>query len=115
MNSTSMRNGCFGQKINFLEIICILSLLQLKKAQDYLETMQTIDLHHLQCQTEVFFGSLCDCNRLRGENFSFAKYRNRVILVKVSQLQMAITFFALDRLSQLGAQMKGICQPNPTM
>ena len=41
--------------------------------------------------------------------------RNRVILVNVSQLQMAITFFALDRLSQLGAQMKGICQPNPTV
>ena len=87
----------------------------IKKAEDYLETMQTIDLHHLQCQTEVFFGSFCDCNRLCGENFSFAKYGNRVISVKVGQLQTAITFFALDRLSQLGAQMKGICQPNPTM
>ena len=105
----------FASLVAYCAIICILSLLQLKKAQDYLETMQTIDLHHLQCQTEGLFGSFCDENRLRGENFSFAKYRNRVILVKVSQLQMAITFFALDRLSQLAAQKKGICQPNPTL
>ena len=79
------------------------------------KTMQTIDLHHVQCQTKTLFGSFCDCKRLPGENFSFAKYRNRVISVKVGQLQTAITFFALNRLSQLGAQMKGICQPNPIM
>ena len=86
MISTSTRNGCLGQKINFLEIICVLSLLPLKKAQDYLETMQTIDLHHLQCQTEGLFGSFCDENRLRGENFSSAKYINRVILVDYHSL-----------------------------
>ena len=77
--------------------------------------MQTIDLHHVHYQPKILIGSFCDCNRLPGENFSFAKYKNRVILVKVGQLQMALTFFALNRLSQLGAQMKGICQPNPIM
>ena len=86
-----------------------------EKQQIMWKTMQTIDLHHVHYQPKILIGSFCDCNRLPGENFSFAKYRNRVISVKVGQLQTAITFFALDRLSQLGAQMKGICQPNPTM
>ena len=115
MISTSMRNGCFGKKVNFFEITCIFSLLPLKKQKIMWKTMQTIDLHYVQYQPKIRIGSFCDCNRLRGENFSFAKYRNRVILVNVGQLQTAITLFALDCLSQLGAQMKGICQPNPTM
>ena len=105
--------GVLAKKSTFLKLYAFFHCFH-KKARDYLETMQTIDLHHLQCQTEALFGSFCDENRFRGENFSFAKYINRVILVNVSQLQMTITFFALDRLSQLGAQMKGICQPNPT-